>query len=177
MRVTEDGVWRYYNCPDPFWSAKCRACREKVGMRKAPVEECLNCWKVEIWRPTPADFSPLVDSLLIRGTHVIAKASRAPILIVRSGIPLRAYPPDTVDYMLMLYASRIAERDLLLQSASEALAADEAGEGGRSSPPGAPQEGLPLPFRRGCWRYDEVLGPWQAWYPPDQDYRGDLPRQ
>lgn len=170
MRVTEDGVWQYYNCPDPFWSAKCRACREKVAALRAPVEECIDCWKVEIWRRTPVDFALVIDSLLISGLQVIAKASRAPILVVRSGIPASAYPPDTTDYLLMLYATRIAERDLLLRGAQEALGIARDREPECPPPPDVPSEPPLFPIRRGCWRYDDVLGPWQTWYAADRDY-------
>lgn len=168
MRVTEDGVWRYYNCPDPFWSAKCRACREKVALLRIPVEECVDCWKVEIWRPTGADFGPAVDCLHLGGIAVVAKESRAPIQVVRSGIPLSAYPRETTQHLLILYAGRIAERDLLLRAAQGALIrlSREEGAGSFRADPCVPE----LPIRRGCWRYDDVLGPWQTWYPVERDW-------
>lgn len=174
MRIVEDGVWRYYNCPDPVWRVKCRACREKVETILAPVRECLDCWKIEVWSRSPAvagcrgvedlpGFPPafdfLVDSLLVRGIPVIAKASRAPILVVRSGIPGSAYPQEVVDHLLVIYAASISERDFLRREAEEAL-----GSRYRSH--------RVLPVRRGCWKYDEILGPWQAWYPVDRDYEG-----
>lgn len=182
MKVVEDGVWRYYNCPDPLWSDKCRHCREKVDQAKTPVEECLNCWKVEVWslgaamrrfRADRGERLPrfveeqgfLVDEMLLRGVQVIAKASRAPILVVRTGTPLSAYPQETTDYLLMLYARTIAERDLLRARAEEVLGL-------------APEAAPALPVRRGCWRYDDLLGPWESWYPPDADFvvPVDVPR-
>lgn len=176
MRITEDGVWRYYNCPDPVWSAKCRACREKVATFRAPAEECLNCWKVEIWSRCralddalaavedvrlpgcPSAFDAIVDSLVGRGIRVIAKASRAPILVVRSGVPAEAYPDGTLDYLLMLYAHTIPERDILVRETLGVLGVK-------------PGDRYSLPVRRGCWRFDDALGPWQTWYPADLDYR------
>jgi hypothetical protein len=174
MKVVEDGVWRYFNCPDPRWSEKCRHCREKVAEAKTPVEECLNCWKVEVWSLGPAMRSfraqgggdlPrfaeeqcfLVDALLTRGIPVIAKASRAPILVVRTGIPREAYPSEVTDYLLMLYASNIAERDRLRREAEDVLSQVDV------------PLGPSLPVRRGCWRYDDLLGPWETWYPFEKD--------
>lgn len=181
MRLTEDAVWRYYNCPDPFWSAKCRACRERIDSHGVPVEECLNCWKVEMWSADPGAFDRVIDGLLVRGIPVIAKASRAPILVVRSGIPLTAYPPEQVDYLLILYARDIAERDLLrleaeavlLESAAPEFNPPESariGSAKTESMPAARTTERSLPIRRGCWKYDDILGPWQAWYPADRDY-------
>ncbi len=174
MKVVEDGVWRYYNCPDPAWSEKCRHCREMVALNRAPVEECLNCWKIEVWSLGPAmrqfrssmgqglstfveEQAHLIDALLTRGIPVVAKASRAPILVVRTGIPGAAYPPESTDYLLMLYAQTIAERDSLRGEAEAVLGL-------------TPDKAPGLPVRRGCWRYDDVLGPWESWYPPDKDY-------
>ena len=158
MRIIEDAVWRYYNCPDPFWSAKCRSCREKIAALGVPVEECLNCWKVEIWSSCQSVRDAVIDGLIVKGIPVIAKASRAPIFVVRSGVPVGAYTSETVNYLLILYARDIAERDLLRREAEAVLSESI-----------APEHFLPV--RRGCWKYDDALGPWQAWCPPDKDYR------
>jgi len=95
----------------------------------------------------------LIGALLQMGREVVAKASRAPILVVRTGVPVEAYPKPEIetDYLLLLYARSIDERDALRRDAEQVLGA--AG----------------LPIRRGCWRYDGVLGPWETWYPPDRD--------
>lgn len=234
MRITEDGVWRHFNCPDPHWSEKCRSCREGVARIRSPVPECLNCWKVEVWSlgTTMRQFRGvgevpfstyaveqdyLVGALMQRGYRVIAKASRAPILVVRSGVPLEAYPSEETDCLLILYARNIAERDEL-RSAAEAVlgSVGSAGSGGLGGlggaggllggreeaaaahivsrvalgvasgvalDPGAAEDTAPcsstslpehvLPIRRGCWRYDDVLGPWETWYPPDRDFTPD----
>ena len=176
MRVFEDGVWRYYNCPDPLWSEKCRLCREKVAALSAPVRECIDCWKVEIWKEPRRDsrgpedgFTRLVDSLMASGLHVVAKASRAPILVVRTGVPPDAYPSVPVAYLLMLYANSISDRDVLRRAAEGILISYEGEWPKRGLRPEA-RRFPSLPVRRGCWRYDDVLGPWQSWYPQDRDY-------
>ncbi len=156
MRTREDGVWRYYNCPDPHWSDKCRCCREKVAGIGTPVEECVNCWKIEIWGYEPDEQDRLVGMLMQRGVgmrsggQIIAKASRAPILVVRTGMPPETYPSMNLSYLLMLYAESIEERELLRHESEVSIR---------------------LPVRRGCWRYDDVLGPWQSWYPVDEDWK------
>jgi len=228
MRIHEDGVWRYFNCPDPIWSEKCRFCREKVAETKRPVEECLNCWKVEIWSLGPAmrafrrrhegylrfseeqDF--LIDGLAAKGIRAVAKASRAPILVVRTGIPRDAYPDDITDYLLMLYAKTIGDRDRLVESALDVLdVSNMDGAAGSCAPltgsepalllppvgeerdrhrvvddghascaveitsfdPSEAVGGFTLPIRRGCWRFDNILGPWQAWADPKTDFVPD----
>lgn len=170
-RITEDAVWRYYNCPDPFWSAKCKSCRGKIVFLGIPVEECLNCWKIEAWSPDMERLDSLIDGLAARGVDVVAKASRAPILVVKTGIPLEAYPPEEVDYLLILYARDIAERDALRREAEAVLSGQEE----RDAEGPVRTRGPILPIRRGCWKYDQTLGPWQTWYPPDRDHPPDLP--
>ncbi|MGE5578464.1 MAG: hypothetical protein ACM3WU_00350 [Bacillota bacterium] len=141
----------------------------------------MNCWKVEVWslgnamqafrsalaRAEGSDWpheAPLttfaleqdflIGELMLRGHKAIAKASRAPILVVRTGVPLDGYPKPgiEIDYLLMLYAVSIEERDRLRRDAEQVL-----GIAG-------------LPIRRGCWRFDDLLGPWETWYHPDKDY-------
>lgn len=148
IRVTEDGVWRYYNCPDRVWSEKCRRCRQIVAETRAPAEECLNCWKVEIWSLESAtEQDGLIEALTQMGHKIVAKASRAPILVVRTGDPMDAYPSPEIETanLLMLYAGSEEERDALRRDTEQALGS------------------VRLPIRRGCWRYDSLLGPWEIW--------------
>ena len=181
MKILEDGVWRYYNCPDRFWSEKCQSCRAKVAAGRAPVQECIDCWKVEIWaeplegNPGPHDeFTGLVDFVTESGYRVVAKASRAPILVVRTGMPRDAYPESPTAYLLMLYAKDISERDALRDAAESCLSSLSSDFTGRGEPMSCLAAGFlrtkRLPVRRGCWRFDDVLGPWQSWYPEDRDY-------
>lgn len=175
MKIAEDSVWRYYNCPDPKWSSKCRACREKVTSTRMPVQECVDCWKVEMWKRGTAflgygalDFDGLMDGieLLVEAgdrialqvtSPVVAKAARAPIQVVRTGIPLIGYPSLAVDDLLVLYAQSIAERESLRDLVRDVLGlSDEAA--------------ALVPIRRGCWRFDPILGPWQGWHPVDSDW-------
>lgn len=220
LRVVEGSVWRYYNCPDPWWSSKCRACREKVALLRAPVEECVNCWKVEIWKRGAAfvglgalDFDRVMDRIdavvssrselrpessradarepawpvvkpspvakappVAKASLPVAKASRAPIQVVSTGVPREGYGVMAdevgagrecsqgvtsfapVDDLLVLYAKSISERELLRDLVRDAL--------GLSA--GAAEL---IPVRRGCWRFDRILGPWQEWYPVHSDWR------
>lgn len=181
MRITEDAVWRHYNCPDPPWSAKCRSCREKIAKLRAPVQECVDCWKVEIWKHGPAlaecgdiDFDRLMEGIdvvlssrAVRSSGrehdvapslPVAKASRAPIQVVRTGIPESGYGDLIVDDLLVLYAGSISEREALRDLVRAAL----------DLPASA---AWLIPVRRGCWRFDSVLGPWQGWHPVDSDWQ------
>jgi hypothetical protein len=162
IKIVEGSVWRYYNCPDPHWEKKCSACRQKLSTERAVCAECVNCWKVEIWKHGKAfgnvDFDGLMERVhLAADFPVVAKASRAPIQVVRTGVPGTGYPDPAMDDLLVLYARSIAEREDLrrLVQASLGLSCEAAGL---------------IPVRRGCWRFDEVLGPWQSWYPVDSDW-------
>ena len=137
MNILEDGVWRYYNCPDRFWSEKCQSCRAKVAAERAPVRECID-------------------------------------LVVRTGLPLDAYPEGPTAYLLMLYAKDISEREALRDGAESYLFSLSCDLTGRREPTSSLASGFSrskrLPVRRGCWRFDDILGPWQSWYPEDRDY-------
>ncbi len=140
MRTLEDDLWIYFGHPNEYWRNKCSRCREKVRRLKVPVLECLACWKVEIWSGSPwfleamgqpahemhqADglqscglerLCSLAFKLALQGgADFIAKISKHPIQVVRTGEP----------------------------SSQEASGN--------------------IPVRRGCWLYDPILGPWQAW--------------
>jgi hypothetical protein len=167
LRITEDTVWRYYNCPDPHWSSKCRDCREKVNRLRVPVQECVDCWKLEIWRHSAAftgreelNFDGLMDqvSVIAAGAPPVAKASRAPIQVVRTGVPQAGYPDLVTDDLLVFYARSISEREMLRELVKEALMLTEC-------------QARLIPVRRGCWRFDPILGPWLRWYQPDSDWQ------
>ena len=57
---------------------------------------------------------------------------------------------------LMAYASTIREREGLRQAICRQLAMN-------------PLKAEDIPVRRGCWLYDDILGPWQGWYEIDKD--------
>jgi len=86
-----------------------------------------------------------------------AKTSKHPIQVVVTGIPRDAYPAEATDYLLMLYASNIEERDFLRNLLCDVLSLgrEHAGK---------------FPVRRGCWVYEDILGPWPTWYPVDRDF-------
>ena len=160
MKITEDAVWKYYGCPNEEWTAKCDSCRAKVFGGGGPVKECINCWKIEVWakgtalRPSVTNLGDVAEKLCRIERGVVAKLSHNPILVVRSGIPQRGYPPLREDSLLMIYAQRIKERDHLVRVLAKVT------------------DLVPslLPVRRGCWLYDSTLGPWQDWFSVELDY-------
>jgi len=89
--------------------------------------------------------------------NFVAKISKHPIQVIPSGEPLNQYPNIRVDRLLMVYASSIRERDHLRRAICTALAIN-------------PLLAGIIPVRRGCWLYDDILGPWQKWYPTDKDF-------
>lgn len=162
ITIVEGPVWRYFNCPDPYWSEKCSVCRRKISETREPCPECVNCWKIEVWEHGKAyprvDFDRLMDELHLRaGFPIIAKASRGLIQVVRTGVPLEGYSGLPVDGLLLLYGRSIGEREVLRELVREVLGLSQ-GEAGL------------IPVRRGCWRFDSLLGPWQSWYPVDSDW-------
>ena len=183
MFFKEDGVWRYYGS-DSNWTEKCWLCREKVLSLRKPVKECVDCWKVEVWEQGGfaktcslkrksflnlplGDYSvnnnvpvpeTLMEVMYLLEDGLLAKITMGPIQVVRTGLPAE-YPSVAIDRLLLLYANSIGERDRLLGSLKKA-AALLCGE----------EVNFSLPVRRGCWRYDPILGPWQEWFPQDRDW-------
>ncbi len=90
------------------------------------------------------------------GELFVAKLARYPIQVVRSGEPGNQYPNVVTDRLLMAYASTIREREGLRQAICRQLAMN-------------PLKAEDIPVRRGCWLYDDILGPWQGWYEIDKD--------
>lgn len=164
MLVSEDEVWIQYGTTDaPDWPSRCVECREAVSSRKRPIAQCINCWKVEVWGsskwlPRQMDWFDLgeVAETIVWQADALIKVSKSPIHVVRTGIPRDGYPGTDSDYLLMAYAGKISEREELRNSLCVAL----------DMPPDKARQ---IPVRRGCWLYDEVLGPWAKWYPMDKD--------
>ncbi len=167
MRIVEDAVWRHYGYPNPYWAAKCKDCRTKVFGRGKPVSECIDCWKIEIWQKgralfhLPVSLESIAEKACLLRPGLMAKVSRDETPVVRSGVPFDGYPTEDNDYLLMIYARNIRERDDLTGLVALVAGLDCA----RASL---------LPVRRGCWLYDSFLGPWQAWFPLDKDCFGRL---
>jgi hypothetical protein len=205
MLFREDGVWRHYGS-DPWWIQKCVRCREKVASRRRPVEECVNCWKLEVWengtfahRCLNAKVSqmtnieksstypfglPLLESIIeamyLLGGSPLAKISVGPIQVIRTGIPSDVYPTTVTDRVLILYTSNIEEREKmrkLLVKGAQWLGKGWVGVVPDSSESDDHLEkcdfGLDflIPTRRGCWRYDSILGNWQDWFDVECDWK------
>ena len=199
MKTIEDDVWVYYGYPNEYWRQKCKTCRHKVLDSKRPQPECINCWKVEIWSESPwlleaeASTQPFGDGAfaficgflsgldaeenmerlkrvhglafrlyLQLGARLVAKVSKYPIQLVRTGEPLIQYPNSKKDFLFMIYASSIRERDELRRAVCRILHVDPSVIG-------------TIPVRRGCWVYENILGPWQKWYQMDEDCKVNGP--
>ncbi len=91
------------------------------------------------------------------GAGFVAKISKHPLQVVSTGEPLSQYPDAGVDFLLMIYASLIKERDEIRQAICTVLGIDVLAAG-------------TIPVRRGCWLYDHILGPWQDWHETDKDF-------
>jgi hypothetical protein len=167
--VNEDEVWIQYGTSGASdWPARCVECREAVSSWKNPVAQCVNCWKVEVWGssdviPHQMDWLDLgeVAETVARQTDAVIKVSKLPIHVVRTGVPRDGYPGTDFDYLLMAYAENISEREELRHSLCLALGME-------------PAKAEQIPVRRGCWLYDEMLGPWTEWYPMDRDMGEEL---
>lgn len=164
MRTLEDDLWLYFGYPNEHWRNRCAVCRGKVGELRSPVPECIDCWKVEVWSRSPwlvecvgeAEDAPdrltrLAFELATRfGGGFVAKMSKYPIQVVRTGEPSDQYPQSETDNLLMIYATSVGERDKIRRAVCEVLGLDL-----------STAENIPV--RRGCWLYDPILGPWQTW--------------
>lgn len=99
----------------------------------------------------------LVERLVFFSGSSVAKVSKYPIHVIRSGVPIDAYPCVKLDFLLMVYARSLKQRDELRALLCDLLPVDR-------------RFATRIPVRRGCWIYDDILGPWQEWYPLDQDF-------
>jgi hypothetical protein len=84
------------------------------------------------------------------GSAFVAKVSKHPLQVVRTGEPLAQYPCSPTDNLLMIYATSVKEREQIRQAVCHALGLDASAA-------------ADIPVRRGCWLYDPILGPWQSW--------------
>ncbi|HHW17406.1 MAG TPA: hypothetical protein GXX30_00655 [Firmicutes bacterium] len=176
MRFLEDAVWRYYGWPNDFWASKCALCRDVVARFRKPVPECINCWKIEVWSKGKTIGESLIglrdelqeelrfgmldnlaQAITVTVGSAMSKISKCPIQVVRTGLPRVGYPEVPTDFVLIIYATTIGERDRLRRLVCDILCL----------PTGRAAE---IPVRRGCWMYDDVLGPWTTWYPEDRDF-------
>ncbi|MGI6642966.1 MAG: hypothetical protein ACOX3V_03015 [Bacillota bacterium] len=156
VRVTEDDVWRYYGDASVVWEPKCAACRAYVTRKRRPSQETLTCWKVEVW--AHGSLSDCLGALsleslaetLVRDCSAVAKISKSEIRVERTGIPVSGYPTRETDRLLMVYAETPCQRDALRASVCHAVGADVLLT-------------AVIPVRRGCWLYDDILGPWTKW--------------
>ncbi|MGI6621018.1 MAG: hypothetical protein ACOX35_06200 [Bacillota bacterium] len=87
---------------------------------------------------------------LRQGYAFVAKLSKHPLHVVRTGEPLTQYPEQETDNLLMIYASSVPERDEIRQAVCHILGLEL-------------RRAADIPVRRGCWVYDPILGPWQTW--------------
>ncbi len=167
LRTCEDEVWtQFCSGTTADWSLRCAACREGVLGTGRPVELCVNCWKVELWGCSPLLSEPmdgyalcdLAEALAV-GEGCLVKVSKGPIPVVRSGVPVGGYPETGSDHLLMAYAESIGERDAVRAALCSILGSD-------------PESASQIPVRRGCWIYDDILGPWGDWYAVGQDMVG-----
>ncbi len=154
--VVEDEVWRYYGDASTVWGPKCSRCRDYVIREGRPAEETLACWKVEVWGRGvlakflgPITLEGMAENLALEHS-AISKVSKSEIRVERTGIPESGYPSCDIDRLLMLYAETPSQRDAMRRALCDILGLDA-------------RFSETIPVRRGCWLYDDILGPWTAW--------------
>lgn len=158
--ILEDEVWRYYGDTVSVWGPKCGRCRDFVLCEHKPSQEAMSCWKVEVWArgafmaqyPGIRDLDGIAEDL-VREHNVVAKVSLRKIRVERTGLPLSGYPTSELDRLLVAYAQTCVERNALRRGLCALLGLDVA-------------LGKDIPVRRGCWLYDDILGPWVEWARP-----------
>lgn len=175
---SENDYWMYFGHGDG-WDNKCSRCYAKVKADINPNNECINCWKFEIWEDNLTDLDETLLYLLEESDrdHTLSgKMMRDRSLIyeekgmrlgtgISHSIPEEAKPDRYLsgemdsDRVILIYSQSIEERDIRMNRIL--LGLKERGLYKKDS----------FPYRRGCIEpYEKLIGPWENWFDINKDY-------
>lgn len=175
---SEDDHWVYFGYGEG-WGNKCSRCYVKLKAGIEPNNECINCWKFEIWEDNLTDLDETLLFLLEEADrdHTLSgKMMRDKSLIyeekgerlgtgISHTIPEDAKPDRYLsgeidsDRVILIYSQSIEERDMRINRILSGLK----------------ERGLykkdRFPYRRGCIQpHEKLIGPWENWFDMNKDY-------
>lgn len=175
---SEDDYWLYFGHGDD-WGNKCSRCYAKLKAGINPNNECINCWKFEIWEDNLTNLEETLLFLLEESDkdHTLSgKMMRDRSLIyeekcnrlgtgISHTIPEEAKPDRYLngeidsDRVILIYNQSIKERDMRMKRILSGL--KERGLYKKDS----------FPYRRGCIEpHEKLIGPWEKWFDMNKDY-------
>ena len=175
---SENDYWVYFGHGDG-WDNKCSRCYAKVKADINPNNECINCWKFEIWEDNLTDLDETLLYLLEESDrdHTLSgkmtrykskvyeeKGDRLGTVVSHS-IPEEAKPDRYLsgeidsDRVILIYSQSIEERDMRMNRILSGL--KERGLYKKDS----------FPYRRGCIDpHEKLIGPWENWFDINKNY-------
>jgi hypothetical protein len=175
---SKDNHWVYFGHGED-WGNKCSRCYHKLKTEETPNNECINCWKFEIWEDNLTDLDETLIFLLEEADkdHTLSgKMMRNKSLYyaergerlgtgISHTIPEDAKPDRYLkgeidcDRVILIYSQSIEERNMRMNSILAGL--KERGLYKKDS----------FPYRRGCIEpHEKLIGPWENWFELNRDY-------
>ena len=170
--------WVYFGYGDG-WDNKCSRCYAKLKAGINPNNECINCWKFEIWEDNLTNLDETLLYLLEESDrdHTLSgkmaryrskayeeKGDRLGTGVSHS-IPEESKPDRYLsgeidsDRVILIYSQSIEERDMRINKILSGL--KERGLYKKDS----------FPYRRGCIDpYEKLIGPWENWFDINKNY-------
>jgi hypothetical protein len=175
---SEDDYWVYFGYGED-WGNKCFTCYNRVKIEKMPNNDCINCWKFEIWEDNLTNLDETLLFLLEEADrdHTLSgKMMRNKSLIYeergeRLGTGISHTTPEDAkpdrylsgeidkDRVILIYNQSIEERDMRMNRILTGL--KERGLYKKDS----------FPYRRGCIEpHEKIIGPWENWFDIEKNY-------
>lgn len=164
--TSENDYWVFFGYGTDWEPGRCDRCYRQLQSTLKPPPEAINCWKLEVFFSNCTDLAAVKGYFLDEGRHDPAlhgKWLKQKMEIPRdklTSLPDAGHPDPDVkrDGALLIYTTSIAERDarrakILADLKARGLYRKDA-----------------ISSRRGCVNFDEIIGPWQAWYDLEHDY-------
>lgn len=174
----EDDYWVYFGHGED-WGNKCSRCIFRTNIESTPNNECINCWKFEIWEDNLTDLGEALLFLLEEADkdyNLSGKMMKNKSLIyadkgqrlgtgISHSIPEKAKPDRYLkgeihrDRVILIYSQSIEERDMRMNRILSGLKI----------------RGLykkdSFPYRRGCIEpHEKILGPWENWFDMNRNF-------
>ncbi|MGE5484491.1 MAG: hypothetical protein ACM3X4_05705 [Ignavibacteriales bacterium] len=144
--IVEGPVWRHFGYGEGQ-ERDCASCDAEFATTGRAPAATRDCWKLELWLGQLPDPDWLVSM-------VLSEAARDRSLVGKYSVhPLPAGAQGEFDRVMFLYFKSREQ----MEAFSEHLVAAMEKHGK------LPSAGWRPPFRKGCWHFEPVAGPWQTW--------------
>lgn len=164
--TAESEHWLFFGYGTDWEPGRCDHCYQRLYATLKPPAEAINCWKLELFFSNCTDLEAVKQYFLDAGhadPTLHGKWLKQEMEIPGdklTSMPAAGHPDPDVrqDGVILIYTTSIAERDarrakILADLKARGLYRKDA-----------------ISSRRGCVNFDELIGPWTAWYDLERDY-------